>query len=64
MRVSAGGEPAALASTQFDAGDTQGADPIDRQSSRPDYQILIYPGIRAENVTVTKDVPPTLMALR
>ncbi len=61
MGFSAGGEVAVLASTKFDAGKADAADPIERQSSRPDYQILIYPGIRAENVEVTKDTPPTFM---
>ena len=61
MGFSAGGEVAVMASTRFDLGQAGAADPIERQSSRPDYQILIYPGIRAETVTVTKDVPPTFM---
>ncbi len=61
MGFSAGGEVAVMASTRYDAGNTSAADPIERQSSRPDYQILIYPGIRADTVTVTKDTPPTFM---
>jgi acetyl esterase/lipase len=61
MGFSAGGEVAVLASTKYDAGNADAADPIERQSSKPDYQILIYPGIRAENVNVTKDTPPTFM---
>ncbi len=61
MGFSAGGEVAVLASTKYDAGNPDAADPIERQSSKPDYQILIYPGIRAENVNVTKDTPPTFM---
>jgi endo-1,4-beta-xylanase len=61
MGFSAGGEVAALASTKYDAGKPDAADPIERQGSRPDFQILIYPGIRPEGVTVTKDTPPTFM---
>jgi acetyl esterase/lipase len=61
MGFSAGGEVAVMASTRFDMGRADAADPIERQSSKPDYQILIYPGIRAETVTVTKDTPPTFM---
>lgn len=61
MGFSAGGEVAVMASTRYDAGTSDAADAIERQSSRPDYQILIYPGIRVENVTVTKDTPPTFM---
>jgi len=40
---SAGGHLAATASTQFDLGKPDAADPIARQSSRPDFTILIYP---------------------
>ena len=61
MGFSAGGEVAVLAATKFDAGQPDSTDLIERQSSKPNYQILIYPGIRAENVTVTKDTPPTFM---
>ncbi len=61
MGFSAGGEVAVMASTRYDMGHADSADPIERQSSKPDYQILIYPGIRAENVHVTKDTPPTFM---
>ena len=61
MGFSAGGEVAALASTRFDAGKPESADPIDRLSSRPDFDALIYPGIRAENYTIPKDMPVTFM---
>jgi acetyl esterase/lipase len=61
MGFSAGGEVAVMASTRYDMGRQDSSDPIERQSSKPDYQILIYPGIRAENVHVTKDTPPTFM---
>ena len=37
------------------------ADPIDRLSSRPDFDVLIYPGIRANTYTIPKDMPPTFM---
>ncbi len=61
MGFSAGGELAVLASTKFDAGRVDSADPVERQSSRPDFQILIYPGIRAETVDVPKDAPPAFL---
>lgn len=61
MGFSAGGEVAALASTRFDAGKTDSADLIERQSSRPDFDALIYPGIRAGNFTIPKDMPVTFM---
>ena len=61
MGFSAGGEVAALAATRFDAGNPDAADPIDRLSSRPDFDALIYPGIRADNYTIPKDMPVTFM---
>jgi acetyl esterase/lipase len=61
MGFSAGGEVAALASTRFDAGKPGVADAIDRLSSRPDFDALIYPGIRAENYAIPKDMPVTFM---
>jgi endo-1,4-beta-xylanase len=61
MGFSAGGEVAALAATRFEAGKTESADPIDYQSSRPDFDALIYPGIRAENYTIPKDMPVTFL---
>ena len=61
MGFSAGGEVAALASTKFDAGKLDAADPIERQSSRPDFQILIYPGVQADQVEVSKETPPTFL---
>jgi acetyl esterase/lipase len=61
MGFSAGGEVAALAATRFDAGNPEAADPIDRLSSRPDFDALIYPGIRADNYTIPKDMPVTFM---
>jgi acetyl esterase/lipase len=48
MGFSAGGHLASTVSTHFDAGDPSAADPIDRQSSRPDFSILCYPVISLE----------------
>jgi acetyl esterase/lipase len=42
---SAGGHLASTASTHFDAGKADAADPIDRASSRPDFAVLGYPVI-------------------
>jgi endo-1,4-beta-xylanase len=44
MGFSAGGEVAALSAMRFDNGSPGAADPIDRLSSRPAFQALIYPG--------------------
>lgn len=46
---SAGGHLASTTGTHFDAGDPKAADPIDRQSSRPDFMILAYPVITFED---------------
>jgi len=40
---SAGGHLTATAGTQFDSGKPDAADPIDRESSRPQFLILSYP---------------------
>ncbi len=45
LGFSAGGHLAATASTQFDKGDPNAADAVDRQSSRPDASVLVYPVI-------------------
>jgi acetyl esterase/lipase len=45
MGFSAGGHLASSASTHFDAGRADAADPIDRVSSRPDFGVLGYPVI-------------------
>jgi acetyl esterase/lipase len=42
---SAGGHLASTTGTQFDAGKVDSTDPIERQSSRPDFMILAYPVI-------------------
>ena len=42
---SAGGHLASTADTHFDAGDAASTDPIQRQSCRPDFAILVYPVI-------------------
>ena len=58
---SAGGELAALSGMRFDAGAEGAADAVERESSRPDFQALIYPGGSAR-VAVTKDSPPAFLA--
>jgi acetyl esterase/lipase len=63
MGFSAGGGIAALIETRFDAGKPDAADPIDRLSSRPDFAVLGYPGLRGLQVTVAKDTPPTFIVV-
>ena len=48
LGFSAGGHLTSTAVTQFDAGDAQAADEINRLSSRPDFGILCYPVISFE----------------
>ena len=45
MGFSAGGHLASTTGTHFDPGDEDANDPIDRQSSRPDFMVLVYPVI-------------------
>jgi acetyl esterase/lipase len=45
MGFSAGGHLASTASTHFSAGKADADDPVERQSSRPDRVILVYPVI-------------------
>jgi endo-1,4-beta-xylanase len=60
MGFSAGGDVAARAATQFEAGNAAAVDPIDRQSSKPAFQALIYPGLPPD-LPVSKDEPPAFL---
>jgi len=53
MGSSAGGHLAATLLTHFDAGDTNAADPVERESSRPDLGVLCYPVITMGPLTHT-----------
>lgn len=61
LGFSAGGELAALAAMQPDAGQPGAADPVERQSCRPDFQVLIYPG-SSKRFTVEAGMPPVFIA--
>jgi acetyl esterase/lipase len=61
MGFSAGGELAALAATRFDMGNDAAPDPIDRQSSKPSFQALLYPAI-PKDMKLSKDTPPAFLA--
>lgn len=45
MGFSAGGHLASTIATHFDDGDAKSEDPVEKMSSRPDFQVLIYPVI-------------------
>ena len=60
---SAGGHLASSAGTHFDAGMAVSADPIDRQSSRPDFMILAYPVITMRDPYVHRGSREHLLGL-
>jgi endo-1,4-beta-xylanase len=60
MGFSAGGELAALAGTRFDSGVRGAPDPIDAESSRPDFMALIYPAIPAD-LAPPPNTPPAFL---
>jgi len=61
MGFSAGGELAALAAMRYTAKDATAKDPIDRESDKPDFQGLIYPG-NIHRLTVSAASPPAFIA--
>jgi endo-1,4-beta-xylanase len=61
MGFSAGGQLAALAAMRFDRGEAGATDPVERESSRPSFQALIYPGGIAPDAAVPKDAPPAFL---
>jgi acetyl esterase/lipase len=62
MGFSAGGNLAALAATRYDSGTPNAVDAIDRESSKPAFQALIYPGLPAdENQRLSKETPPAFL---
>jgi endo-1,4-beta-xylanase len=58
---SAGGHLAALAENRFDAGHPDAADPIERNSSKPDFAVLAYPGVAGWTSGISKETPPTFL---
>lgn len=60
MGFSAGGEIAALASTQFDSGTAGATDLIEREKSKPAFQCLIYPG-GSHAWNFSKETPPAFL---
>jgi endo-1,4-beta-xylanase len=60
MGFSAGAEVIARAALLADTIDHDAADPVDRLSSRPSFQVLVYPG-NARLITPEADSPPAFM---
>jgi endo-1,4-beta-xylanase len=63
MGFSAGGEQAARLALNFDNGNASAADPIERESDRPDYVVLVYAGWRGDldYSHMPKDMPPSFL---
>ena len=62
MGFSAGGEQAAWVTIKFDGGDAKAEDPVERESCRPDFSVLIYPGWKRMDLdTVPKNTPPAFL---
>ncbi|MES2694713.1 MAG: alpha/beta hydrolase, partial [Verrucomicrobiota bacterium] len=61
LGFSAGGEIAFLTAMKAASADAAAADPIDRQSARPDFQALIYPG-KSSLIKPEKGAPPAFLA--
>lgn len=61
MGFSAGGELASLASIKMDGGIENSADPIDKESAKPNFQALIYPG-QSGKINPEKGNPPAFLA--
>jgi acetyl esterase/lipase len=61
MGWSAGGEVAAMVAYPPGGGDPKAADPVERVSARPDFQILIYPGPYGIPDKIPSDAPPLFL---
>ena len=62
MGFSAGGDVAARAGITYFPGTESSADPLDRLSSRPDFMVLMYPGLAQTPTPVTADTPPAFLS--
>jgi acetyl esterase/lipase len=61
MGFSAGGHLASTAGTRWDLGNYRSDDPIEQQSCRPDFQILIYPVISLDTTITNKGTKRALV---
>jgi endo-1,4-beta-xylanase len=60
LGFSAGGHLAFHLSMEYDSGSPASADPVERASSKPSFQALVYPG-EPEEIMPTKDSPPAFL---
>jgi endo-1,4-beta-xylanase len=59
---SAGGEQAAWVTLKFDEGNPKAVDPVEKESCRPDFSVLVYPGWQRMDLSnVPKNTPPTFL---
>jgi acetyl esterase/lipase len=63
MGFSAGGEVVSLVAYSPGEGDPSAGDPIDRLSSWPNFQIMVYPGPIGIPETIPKDAPPAFLVV-
>jgi endo-1,4-beta-xylanase len=61
LGFSAGGELAAYAAHKYDAGKPGDKDPVERESSRPAFQGLMYAGSPPAELPVPRDAPPAFI---
>lgn len=61
MGFSAGGELVSLVADNPAPSAAPTADPIDRESARPDFQVLVYPGPLGIPAKAVKDAPPAFI---
>jgi len=62
MGFSAGGEQAGWVTLKFDKGHPQASDPVERESCRPDFSVLVYAGwLRMDLSKVPKNAPTTFL---
>jgi acetyl esterase/lipase len=62
LGFSAGGDLTIAVTNASDSGDPSATDPIDQASSRPDFQVPIYPGgLAARDTESLSETPPTLL---
>lgn len=62
MGFSAGGEQAALVALNYDSGNQNATDIVDKQSDRPDFVVLVYAGWRKLDMShVPEDAPPAFL---
>ncbi|MEO7215769.1 alpha/beta hydrolase [Mucilaginibacter sp.] len=60
MGFSAGGQVAALTDLQADSGDIKAADPVETVSSKPNFQVLVYPAW-VNDITLSKSSAPAFI---